>query len=196
MQRQPCITCNLVVTAQPGLKLLLVLVALVPLLAGAQVGAQSPQSAQLDSVSVRADCSAQPYRDFDFWLGRWEVHLADGKRAGSNLITASDDGCLIEERWSGAQGGRGYSMNFYEPGTSGWRQLWVSRDVIIEIAGQLVDGSMVLTGTISYRGSGETRPFRGRWTPLDDGRVRQFFEERVSDTWQPWFEGFYSKVVE
>lgn len=49
------------------------------------------------------------------------------------------------------------------------------------------------------------RPFRSRWTPLPDGRVRQFFEELISDNiseaageekWQAWFEGFYAKAVE
>ena len=30
---------------------------------------------------------------------------------------------------------------------------------------------------------------------LEDGRVRQFFEEaRAPDQWQTWFEGFYSRV--
>jgi hypothetical protein len=34
------------------------------------------------------------------------------------------------------------------------------------------------------------------WTPLADGRVRQFFEQSDDDgtNWTPWFEGFYSRV--
>ena len=56
---------------------------------------------------------------------------------------------------------------------------------------------------IRYRQAAEgmdtdlVRPFRGRWTPLPDGRVRQYFEELTPDKkWQPWFEGFYAKAVE
>jgi hypothetical protein len=53
---------------------------------------------------------------------------------------------------------------------------------------------MVLSGTVYYLDSREERLFRGRWTPLADGRVRQFFEEQdTSGAWQPWFEGFYSR---
>jgi hypothetical protein len=38
-------------------------------------------------------------------------------------------------------------------------------------------------------------PFRGLWTPLPDGRVRQFFEQSNDggETWVPWFEGFYTR---
>jgi len=148
-------------------------------------------------------CSADVYRAFDFWVGRWEVHLADGRRAGANRITLSDDGCLILEQWTGSLGGRGYSMNFYDPIEESWRQIWVSSDSVIEITGGLIESgeglksdSMVMTGRISDRKSGKGVPFRGRWTLLPDGRVRQFFEERREDTWEPWFEGFYTKVVE
>lgn len=141
-------------------------------------------------------CQTEAYRAFDFWLGRWTVVLPDGERAGSNHIEASPDGCFLTESWVGAAGGAGFSMNFYEPGIDRWRQLWVSPGSLIEISGGLESGSMVLTGEIRYRRTGEARPFRGRWTPLADGRVRQFFEEKVDGKWQPWFEGFYAKVLE
>ena len=92
----------------------------------------------------------------------------------------------------------GTSMNFYSRERDAWRQVWVSPGVIIDISGGLVDGSMVLTGTITYQAQAASRPFRGTWTPLDDGRVRQFFEEqRPGDdgevAWQSWFEGFYAR---
>jgi hypothetical protein len=51
-------------------------------------------------------------------------------------------------------------------------------------------------GEIHDRTCGLSHPFRGRWTPIADGRVRQFFEEQQENEWQRWFEGFYSKVVE
>ena len=162
-------------------------------------------------------CSSAGFRAFDFWLGDWQVRLADGTLAGENRIEASADGCYLTERWRGARGSTGYSINFFEPGSDRWRQLWVSAGAIIEISGGLEGGSMVLTGEIRYQqqppgpdgftppGAGPVRPFRGRWTPLTDGRVRQYFEELISDNsngapgnekWQPWFEGFYSKAVE
>lgn len=143
------------------------------------------------------DCGADAYRAFDFWLGRWDVHLEDGRRAGTNVIEASADGCLIRESWTGAEGGEGFSMNFYDPAADRWRQTWVSAGSLIEIAGGPENGSMVLSGEITYRRTGDVRPFRGRWTPLPDGRVRQLFEEfREEEGWQTWFDGIYTKVLE
>ena len=37
-------------------------------------------------------------------------------------------------------------------------------------------------------------PFRGRWTPLEDGRVRQLFQQQDDEgVWQTWFDGYYSR---
>jgi hypothetical protein len=150
---------------------------------------------------TRADalegCSGEAYRAFDFWLGRWDVHLEDGRLAGTNRIESAAQGCLIREAWTGQGGGQGFSMSFYDPAADRWRQVWVSGGSLIEIAGGLDDQSMVLSGEITDRRTGDVRPFRGRWTPLPDGRVRQFFEEYQDDKgWQSWFDGIYTKVLE
>lgn len=145
--------------------------------------------------AVAAACDAPPYRAFDFWVGEWEVTAADGRMAGRNVITREQDGCLLVERWQGVQDSSGMSMNFYDPVEKVWRQVWVSPDVEIDIAGGMKNGSMVLEGAIVYLENGRLRPFRGTWTPLDDGRVRQFFEERDDEgEWAPWFEGFYRRT--
>ena len=170
----------------------------------APAASEGQEAAAASSATAVPICEGETYRQFDFWLGVWEVRLADGTLAGENRIEASADGCFLSERWQGARGSTGFSVNFFEPDTGRWRQIWVSAGSIIEIAGSLTDGSMVLEGEIRYQ-QGPVRPFRGRWTPLPDGRVRQFFEELIPDNtgqkgaeekWQPWFEGFYAKAVE
>jgi tetratricopeptide (TPR) repeat protein len=136
----------------------------------------------------------QRYRQFDFWIGDWEVFMADGRRAGSNSISKSESGCLLLESWSGASGGSGTSMNFFDAKQGQWVQVWVSGDAtLIDIRGGMDEGSMVLTGTIQDAANPDGAPFRGTWTLLDDGRVRQFFEQgsAAEDVWTPWFEGFY-----
>lgn len=148
-------------------------------------------------AAAPAPCADPAYRAFDFWLGKWDVHLADGQTAGTNHITSAQQGCLLMENWQGAQGSTGTSMNFYDPVAGQWQQIWVSPGVIIDIGGTLVDGSMVLEGLITYTGTNEHFPFKGIWTLLDDGRVRQFFEEsREPGQWKPWFEGFYTRIAE
>lgn len=142
------------------------------------------------------DCmQSAPHRQFDFWLGEWEVRDGEGKLGGHNRITAVQKGCALEEQWRSVRGGSGQSLNYYDPGSGQWRQLWLDAGAsIIDIAGGMEDGSMVLEGRIYYLASGSEKPFRGTWTPLADGRVRQFFQEQDSDgKWQTWFEGFYSR---
>jgi hypothetical protein len=55
---------------------------------------------------------------------------------------------------------------------------------------------MLLEGQIHYTSNGITAPFRGLWTAQPDGRVRQFFEQSNDggETWEPWFEGYYSRA--
>jgi hypothetical protein len=76
------------------------------------------------------------FADFDFWVGEWDVTVPDGRRAGTNHIEKMERGCLLVERWTGAVGGTGMSMNYYDPAKARWLQLWVSSNgVVIEIEG-------------------------------------------------------------
>ena len=50
-------------------------------------------------------CSAPPYRQFDFWIGDWDVFSPDGKLAGHNRVESIEGGCGIQENWTGAGGG-------------------------------------------------------------------------------------------
>ena len=143
-------------------------------------------------------CEATPeHHQFDFWLGQWEVTDAGGdKTYGHNTISGREQGCLLFEEWVSTRGGTGSSMNYYNPSDQQWHQHWVDAGgSIIHTAGGMVDGSMVMEGSIYYLASGKTAPFRGTWTPLPDGRVRQFFEQRdTAGEWTTWFEGFYRRV--
>ena len=140
-------------------------------------------------------CQEDVYRAFDFWLGEWDVATPDGQFAGVNVISEWEGGCLILEEWTGATGGTGQSYNFYDPGMEKWRQVWVSGFGTIDYSGGLNDdGEMVLEGEIAYR-NGVTAPFRGVWTPNDDGTVTQSFQQYDADAeqWDDWFTGVYTR---
>ena len=133
------------------------------------------------------------YSDFDFWVGAWDVSTPDGARAGTNRIEKVERDCLIVESWTGAGGGTGTSINFYDPDRERWRQIWVSSNgVVIEIEGSLRGESMVLEGRLTNP-SGDSQPFRGTWSPNADGSVRQHFEISGDGgrTWSTWFDGRY-----
>jgi len=134
---------------------------------------------------------------FDFWIGTWDVHMADGRKAGVNVIAKEQGGCVLVERWTSARGGTGMSVNYYDPAADEWVQNWIGADgSLIDIRGGLqADGAMLLSGYIQYFGRDGRLPFRGRWTLLEDGRVRQYFEESADDgeTWTEWFTGLYTR---
>jgi len=144
-------------------------------------------------------CHGPHAGDFDFWVGEWSVYAPDGGALqGHNSITKKHGGCLIAEHWVSAKGSTGDSMNFYDPLTGAWRQVWISPGVFIDYAGGLdAAGAMVLEGEIYYDRTGQRAPFRGTWTPLQDGRVRQHFEQQGPDgNWSDWFIGIYVRKDE
>ena len=142
-------------------------------------------------------CEGDKYRSFDFWLGDWEVHLADGTFAGNNSITSEQKGCVLVERWKSANGGEGMSINYYDAALEQWRQIWISPGIQIDIVGELSDGAMHLDGQIQYLNQETEQGFRGIWTPLDGGKANQRFEQEDEDgNWSVWFEGIYSPVNE
>lgn len=141
-------------------------------------------------------CAADVFRQFDFWIGEWDVSDAAGKPAGRSSITVEQNGCAVIERWTSAQGGEGMSMNYYDPLKKRWRQHWVGLNVILEMSGEYRDGTMTLEGPLQYLIDGRVTLLRGVWTTLPDGKLRQRFTESSDNgkTWTEWFDGYYSRA--
>ncbi|WP_270373670.1 hypothetical protein [Marinicauda sp. Alg238-R41] len=149
------------------------------------------------SQSAPPGCAqSERHSEFGFWVGEWNVYDREGRFAGRNDVSLRSGDCLIVEEWESAGGGDGTSMNFVDPESGHWRQIWVSANTHIAYSGGLnARGEMILRGEISYFG-GETETtadFRGKWTPLETGRVVQHFQQYDpgSDSWQDWFAATY-----
>jgi hypothetical protein len=139
------------------------------------------------------------FSQFNFWAGDWDVHLADGTFQGTNSITSDYRNCVLVEDYATPTGFVGMSINYLDHEAGEWVQIWSdSSGSQINIRGGLTGEGMRLVGTIHYIGSDTTVPFRGTWTSLEDGRVRQFFEQYNAETeaWDTWFEGFYTRKPE
>lgn len=148
--------------------------------------------------ATTAPCTEDIYRAFDFWAGAWDVFDTAGNKAGANVITVEEYGCLLVERWTNAAGQTGQSYNFVDLASRKWRQVWVSAGATIDYAGGLnAEGAMVLEGTIGYP-AGTVAPFRGTWTPLENGDVRQHFQQYDPEkkVWNDWFVGIYRRRAE
>lgn len=128
-----------------------------------------------------APCDAPAHKEFDFWLGEWQVHAPNGKLAGSNRIEREYGGCVLHERYSTGRGYSGESLNIYDASRKLWHQTWVdSAGTLLLLEGGLREGRMVLEGQAI---GPDGRPIRHRisWTPNADGSVRQLWETTDAD---------------
>ena len=145
-------------------------------------------------------CVSAEYRQFDFWLGEWEVDGGlDGKTpVGKSTITRIANGCALHENWRSLQGGDGQSLNVFEQSTGRWTQFWIGADgVVLRLTGGFENGAMVLSGDLPMP-ENKVQLQRITWTPLPDGRVSQRWQTSNDGgaNWQTGFLGFYKKVAE
>lgn len=143
-------------------------------------------------------CTDPVYRQFDFWVGDWEVTDADGSRAGHNRVESILDGCVVMENWQGASGSIGKSFNMVDVrGDGHWHQTWVDGSGgRLDLVGGLDDeGRMVLSGERPGR-EGGTVLHRITWTPLSDGTVKQHWQASRDGgtTWDDLFVGIYARA--
>lgn len=59
----------------------------------------------------QCNCCTSEYKQFDFWLGDWEVFNLKGIKVGENKIVSLQDSCIIQENWtSNEQTGTSYNF--------------------------------------------------------------------------------------
>lgn len=138
-------------------------------------------------------CDGAAWRQFDFWIGEWDVRGNDAAAnvQGRNTIRRVD-GCALLEEWVGARGTTGHSLNVYDAADARWHQFWVdSSGSVLRLSGGLVGDEMVMTG-VSPSAGGGTQQQRITWSPRPDGSVRQHWESsRDGRTWTTAFDGIY-----
>ena len=138
-------------------------------------------------------CSGPEYRQFDFWIGDWEVKTPDGKLAGTNNITRPLGDCVLQEHWVGSQGGAGESYNIYDAVGGHWHQTWVDREgTYLALEGGLVGDAMVMKGPERVI-QGKPTIDRITWTPKTKAEVHQVWDQSNDSgkTWTTVFHGVY-----
>jgi hypothetical protein len=163
-----------------------------------QVALRLPEFEQLRAdarfvalVEKYRPCATAEYRQFDFWVGDWNVESAAAPgNVSHNRITLINDGCTLREEYDTPQGYVGTSLNFYDGRRKAWHQTWIDNQgggLVLE--GGLRGGDMVLQ---SADDGGQIQ--RITWTPLPGGRVRQHWESTTDSgkTWTTAFDGTYS----
>ena len=96
-------------------------------------------------------CAATQQKQFDFWVGEWELTWPAekaGKTAqGRNSIVRTLDGCVVQENFSGGEAMhlRGISVSTFDTKTGKWRQTWVDNEGgYLDFVGEFQDGQMIL----------------------------------------------------
>ncbi len=153
----------------------------------------------LSQAQQQSRCKTQPeYRQFDFWVGDWEVKNPNGAVVGTNTIELVAGDCLILENWTSSQGSTGKSMNYYNLLDSKWHQKWVgSNGIPIELSGRYdaESRSLVLTGESLGPGGIMVRN-KLTFHHINDDYVRQVWEQSSDEgkTWTTAFDGHYHRV--
>ena len=148
--------------------------------------------AMAQDAPAQNPCTADEYRQFDFWLGDWEVQNPQGQVVGENTITSRLNGCMLTEEWESVRGGQGFSINYYDNVKGTWTQTY--RDSTGNIAqwpdlvGGIQDGKMVLESV-----PGAEPMARWIWTPVEKDKVRQMAEvsNDGGETWQVVWDSYY-----
>lgn len=153
-------------------------------------GAQAPQSPPPPA------CEAPEHRQFDFWVGYWDVYVTGkpDKIVANSLIEKLYGGCTIRENWMPKSNPGGGSLNMYDPRDKRWHQTWHdNQNSRAEFDGGLVDGKMVLMGYWpGVLGPGDAW-MRIVWTKQADGSVTQVGHQSANHglTWEPSFDLTY-----
>ncbi len=149
-------------------------------------------------AAASTPCAAAEHRQFDFWVGEWEVRGPAGKVVGHNRIENAHGGCALIEHWTSVNGVTGTSVNLYDRDRGKWHQTWVdSTGGLLQLDGGLVNGAMVLAGeTFDSEAPSKVARQKITWTPQPDGRVRQLWESSTDGgkTWSTAFDGLYAKA--
>lgn len=138
-------------------------------------------------------------RQFDFWLGEWNVVTTQGEMpAGSSKIELILGDCVVQENWTsgGNAGYTGKSYNIYNQASKRWEQYWVDNaGGNIFFYGGLKDGAMDYWTDEIPQPNGTKLKRHLQFIKLGPDTVRQF-SQGSSDggkTWQPEYDFTYNR---
>lgn len=142
-------------------------------------------------------CDRPECRQFDFWIGEWDVFNPAGQKVADSSIQLILNDCVILENYSTRPMGpyEGKSFNVYDQVEKKWKQTWVDvTGSILELSGEFKDGVMDLRGEAKPQPGQTTRLLNQiTWKKLPDGTVNQVWNQSSDGgkTWTKAFDGIY-----
>jgi hypothetical protein len=136
-------------------------------------------------------CLAPENRQFDFWVGEWDVtRTANGDVVAESTIELIDQGCAINEHWRPFRSAHGDSLSIYDAGDRRWHQTYVdATGRRTEMSGGL-DPQGVMRFDLPPGGAST----RMSYQRLDGNSVRQWGDHRdTNGNWVVDFDFTYRK---
>ncbi|WP_348261366.1 hypothetical protein P8935_16370 [Telmatobacter sp. DSM 110680] len=145
-----------------------------------------------------APCEDAEFRQFDFWIGDWDVASAsDGTHQGSSHVAKEMDGCVIWENWTSAGGPYfGKSYNTWNVNLKRWEQYWVDNAAgVIFFHGGIKDGVMDYWTDDVPLPTGGTLLRHLQFFNLGPDKVRQFSQgsNDGGKNWHVEYDFIYTK---
>ena len=107
------------------------------------------------SIAQSSQSILQPNRQFDFWVGDWELTWNDTSK-GSNTITLEMNNLVVYEHFKDPVNNYfGWSWSVYDTLSKKWKQTWVdNQGEYLDFTGQMQDNKMILERSfISSKGT-------------------------------------------
>ncbi|MAD96847.1 MAG: hypothetical protein CMB99_05905 [Flavobacteriaceae bacterium] len=142
------------------------------------------------------NCSGEPYKQFDFWEGSWNVFDVQGNLIGTNKLIKMQNNCVMQENWESKKGpNRGTSYNYYDRTDQTWNQVWVDNSgFTLVLKGKFTDGKMILESKLQKTPQGNFYN-RVTWYEKEDKSVMQIWErlDENKKVLNEIFRGIYKK---
>ena len=133
-------------------------------------------------------CSVQAEsKQFNFWIGDWNVYNTQGQLSGTSKIEQILNECVILENWTDVFGNKGKSFNFYNTDNKQWQQTWVDdKGSVTEfINGIYSSDAMHFQSSRPIISNGKIAIRRLTFFNVNDNEVRQL-GEISSDNEKTW----------
>jgi len=145
-----------------------------------------------------APCEDSEFRQFDFWIGDWDVtSTGDTIKRGTSHIAREMGSCVIWENWSSAGSAYfGKSYNTYNVNLHRWEQYWVDNSAgAIFFYGNLKDGVMDYWTDDVPQPNGDKLRRHLQFFNLSPDTVRQFSQGSIDGgkTWNVEYDLTYHR---
>ncbi len=149
-------------------------------------------------------CSSAEARQFDFWLGEWDLswpaEQAGGeqgeRQTGSNRITRLFGDCVIEENFAtDDERFRGHSVSVYDDKAGIWRQTWVDSSGGYLVFTGSYDGEIMELRTAAEERADETVVQRMVFSDITDDSLEWSWQgsRDGGDTWNDLWNISYQR---